>query len=118
LTPIAKSSAAGHRSVDRSTEIAAQQATIARLRAEKPGKIKPNKPQLPAKEIKFATLRARSSATGNCIKNEQSLLQLATAKNSPPKQPNSNSTKRKLNSVKLRNPDNSKLLKPQQISIA
>jgi hypothetical protein len=60
-------------------------------------KFKPNKPQLPVYKPNSATPFARIGATGNCMNRKRFPLQLAKAKASPPKQPNSNSTKERQN---------------------
>jgi hypothetical protein len=70
------------------------------LRASGPNnkeKFKPNKPQLPVYKPNSATPQAKIGATPNCMNREQFPLQLAKAKASPPKQPNSNSTKERQN---------------------
>jgi len=99
---------------DRSNEITAQRSlpeekSIAapklqrnkpQLRASGPNskvKFKPNKPQLPVYKPNSATPEAKISATPHCMNREQFPLQLATAKASPPKQPNSKSTKERQN---------------------
>jgi hypothetical protein len=76
-------------------------------------KFKPNKPQLPVYKPNSATPFARIGATGNCTNREQFPLQLAKAKASRPKQPNSNSTKERQNRIKFANRVNNKLTKPK-----
>jgi hypothetical protein len=85
------------REIDRSTSIAAQQATIARLRAQQQGEIQTQQATIARLQAELRNAISEDQPYSQLYQQQGFPLQLAKAKASPPKQPNSNSTKERQN---------------------